>query len=192
MPNKVEIIDHNCPKLHVDGSTIYYEDEFGFCHQSSGIGGFINLNNHKTYKFSKSLSSFPYQDYFEHYAIIEGLIWALNYNLNKVLVYTDSLECVKLFGLQKHNLSKKDKFFLSIFYAIELHFEVVSVEYYSRNATDLAHNLSRNHIDFIPKNTKLINNPTKELKNELELRYSTHKSIINKLLDYHTLINSKK
>lgn len=179
-------------KLHVDGSTVYYQDEEGFCHQSFGVGGYLVKESSKPIKFSRSLTGSPFPDCFEHYAILYGMLWLLSQNINTVIIYTDSVECVKLFNNLKHGISKKDIYFLSIYYTLSLFFEHVVIEYHNRNKTDLAHIMSRVYLEMTPKTKKIITNPDKELKKHLESRYSNDNAIKSSLTDFHKNIFQKK
>lgn len=161
----------NYSTIHVDGSTIYYQDSEGFNHQSFGVGGIINHQN-KIHKFSKSLTSNPFPDSHEHYAVIEGLVHAKKLAVKHVRLFTDSVESLKLFTNLKKQLTPKDKYFLVMFYYLENFFDDIVIEYYNRKPNDIAHTLSRGYLELIPKNASKIPNPSKELKVELEQRYS--------------------
>lgn len=144
------------PVLHVDGSLTEYIDKNGKLHKIAGIGGYLLVNGKVVDKFKKTMENLPCLNYHENHAIIEGLKWVKAKGFDNVNVRTDSMESVKLFTHIKKAMSKEEKFFLAQFLLLEVSFEWVEIQYFSRDENDLAHQLSRNYLKDVNKEYKEI------------------------------------
>lgn len=142
------------PVLHVDGSLTEYVDKNGILHKVAGIGGYLVVNGKIIDRFKKTLQDQPCLNYHENHAIIEGLKWVKAKGYDTLNIRTDSMESLKLFTNIKKGLSKEDKFFLAQFYALEMSFDWVEIQYYSRDDDDLAHQLSRSYLKDVSKDLK--------------------------------------
>lgn len=141
------MIDNNVlPILHVDGSLTETKNNIGEVIKVGGIGGYLLICGKVKERFSKNLIEVPYINYHEEYAIIEGLKWIKEKNIDKVQIRSDSISAIKLFTNQKRNLSKTDKFFLMQYLMLDFAFEHVEFVYQNRDENDLAHDLSRKYI----------------------------------------------
>lgn len=140
------------PILHVDGSLTEYIDKNGVLHQIAGLGGFLVVEGKIVKKFHKVLKDEPHLNHHEEYAVIEGMKWVKEMGYNTLRIKTDSMYSVSLFGNQKKNLCKIDKFFLLQFMLLDFSFEWVEIIYHSRTEDDLSHNLSRTYLKSLPEN----------------------------------------
>jgi ribonuclease HI len=144
------------PVLHVDGSLTEYVDKNGVLHKVAGIGGYLVVNGKILDQFSKKMENEPCLNYHENHAIIEGLKWVKSKGFETLNIKTDSLESVKLFQNMKKALTKEEKFFLAQFLLLEISYEWVEIQYFSRTDNDLAHKLSRVYLKSVDKNYKEI------------------------------------
>ncbi len=179
------------PTLHVDGSVAEYVDNKNVLHKVGGIGGYLVLNGKIIDKFSKKLENIPNINHHEDYAIIEGLKWVKSKNINAIKVKTDSLNSVSLFNNQKKFLTKDDKFFLMQFFMLEFSFDILEINYHSRNDDDLSHQLSRNYLKDLPvENIKIHNIKKKQdyIEEESLPKGNLQKILCESMKEIHSLI----
>lgn len=170
----------NIPILHVDGSVADFIDQNGNQSKIVGVGGFFKNTKYQI-KFSKHFFSLPFPDAHEFYAVLEGLCVAKRNNIKAIKVMTDSVETINLFGYSKRIHDDRDYFFLSMFLPVSQWFEYIDFEYYQRDKSDLAHNLSREYLkQFNKRQLQLPSIPIVKCANDQSQYYDIMKNFLNK------------